>query len=190
MFDETYRDMTFPAPLPVAAGLSERAISVSSVSKTYGLPGLRIGWIINRDADLMETFLAAKEQIFICNSIVDEEIAFQALARRDETLPAIRARIQEHRSIVVDWIEGQHDLEWVEPSGGVVGFARLRADRGIDVERFHQVLNDELGTFVGPGHWFDQPRSYLRIGFGWPTTDELRRGLANISTATVAAAST
>jgi len=187
VFDETYREMSFPAALPVAASLSDRVISVSSVSKTYGLPGLRMGWVITRDTVLMETFLAAKEQIFICNSIVDEEITFQALGRKATTLPSIRGRIEAHRSIVTDWFAQQDDLEWVVPTGGVVCFPRLRADRDIDVERFYSVLNDELKTFVGPGHWFEQPRSYMRIGFGWPSTDELERGLANISVAAAAA---
>ncbi len=183
VFDETYREMSFPAPLPVAAGRSDRVISVSSMSKTYGLPGLRIGWVITRDSELMESFLAAKEQIFICNSVVDEEIAFQALSQRAVTLPAIRRRIEQHATIVGDWFAQQAALEWVEPTGGVVCFPRLRADGGVDVERFYEILNGELKTFVGPGHWFEQPRSYMRIGFGWPTTDELRSGLANITAA-------
>jgi aspartate/methionine/tyrosine aminotransferase len=179
--------MAFPAPLPIAASRSDRVISVSSVSKTYGLPGLRIGWLICRDAALLETFLAAKEQIFICNSIVDEELAFQALSERATTLPAIRRRIEEHRAIVEDWYHGQDDLEWVAPTGGVVCFPRLRADRGVDVDRFYDVLNHDLRTFVGPGHWFEQPRAFMRIGFGWPPTDELRLGLANITKAAAAA---
>lgn len=186
LFDETYREMSFPAALPIAATLSDRAISVSSMSKTYGLPGIRIGWVLTRDTELMSRFLAAKEQIFICNSVVDEEIAFQALGRSEDTLPAIRSAIGDRLAIVRDWFAGQDALEWVEPTGGVVCFPRLRADAGIDVERFYAALNGEYKTFVGPGHWFDQPRSYLRIGFGWPPEDELRRGLANISAAVAA----
>ena len=187
VFDETYREMSFPEALPVAASRSDRVISVSSVSKTYGLPGLRMGWVITRDPELRETFLAAKEQIFICNSIVDEEITYQALRQRATTLPVIRRKIEEHREIVTRWFAQQDDLEWVEPTGGVVCFPRLRADRGIDVDRFYDVLNGELKTFVGPGHWFEQPRAYMRIGFGWPTTEELTKGLANITTAALTA---
>lgn len=73
--DETYREMTFREKLPVAASLSPRAISLSSLSKSYGMPGIRVGWLICQDKLLMNKLLAAKEQIMICGSIVDEEIA-------------------------------------------------------------------------------------------------------------------
>lgn len=53
----------------------------------------------------------------------------------------------------------------------------------IDVERFYAVLDGELGTYVGPGHWFEQDRRLFRLGFGWPTTEELQRGLAALSEA-------
>src|SRR5947207_886815 len=60
LVDETYRELTHGTPLPMAATLSERAISVSSMSKAYGLPGLRVGWAVCRDPQLAETLLAAK----------------------------------------------------------------------------------------------------------------------------------
>src|SRR5690349_5989729 len=59
LVDETYRDLTHGSQLPMAATLSPRAISVSSMSKAYGLPGLRIGWAVCRDASLAELLLAA-----------------------------------------------------------------------------------------------------------------------------------
>jgi aspartate/methionine/tyrosine aminotransferase len=61
LVDETYRDLTHGDPLPVAASRSPRVISVSSMSKAYGLPGLRIGWAICQDTGLAERLLAAKE---------------------------------------------------------------------------------------------------------------------------------
>lgn len=182
MLDETYRDMAFGEPLPCAAALSERAISVSSLSKTYGLPGIRIGWIACRDKDLMETFLAAKEQIVICNSVVDEEIAYRFLKQKQQRLSEIRRKIAEHFGIVKEWMQAQTHLEWIEPLGGVVCFPRIKESSGIQVDRFYKILNGETKTFVGPGHWFEQDRRYMRIGFGWPGTDELRRGLTHITT--------
>jgi aspartate/methionine/tyrosine aminotransferase len=93
LIDETYRDMCFVPKLPVAASLSDNVISVSSMSKSYGLPGIRIGWLICRNKKLMETFFAAKEQIFITNSVLDEEIAFQYLLNKEKLFSPVRAAI-------------------------------------------------------------------------------------------------
>src|SRR4029450_6149429 len=101
-------------------------ISVSSLSKTYGLPGIRTGWLACRDRNLMELFLAAKEQIMICNSVIDEEIAFRFLEKKKDHLPEIKERIRKHFQIVKEWIAAEKDLEWIEPSGGVVCFPRIR----------------------------------------------------------------
>jgi len=188
LVDETYREMTYGRPLPTAASLSPRALSVSSLSKTYGIPGIRIGWLLCRDADLMRTLLAAKEQIGICGSVVDEEIAYQALRQRDVWLPENDARIAAALGVVREWIAREELMEWVEPRGGVVCLPRIRADAGVDIDEFYRVLTEEHGTYVGPGHWFEQPRAHMRVGFGWPTLDELRGGLAGISAALRAAA--
>jgi len=181
LFDETYREMSFSEILPPAAEFSENVISVSSLSKTYGLPGIRIGWLACQNSKLMETFLAAKEQILICNSVVDEEIAFRFLEEKKTRLAQIQEKIRFHFEILKNWMQSQENLEWIEPSGGVVCFPRIRKDRPIDVERFYKILNEKYKTFVGPGHWFEMDRRYMRIGYGWPKTDELRRGLQNIS---------
>ena len=164
----------------MAAGLSERAISVSSMSKTFGLPGLRIGWIATRDPELSETLLAAKEQILITGSATDEEMAARVLAARERILPAIRERVAEHLGVVREWMAGQDTFEWVEPRAGVVCMPRFRDDVEVDVDRFYRDLLAEHGTYVGPGHWFEQPRRSFRLGFAWPEADELRRGLAGL----------
>ena len=187
VLDETYREMGRPEPLPIGAGRSESVISVSSMSKSYGIPGIRLGWLMTTDPALQEVFLAAKEQMVIGNSLIDEEIAFQVLRRRDHLLPGIRSGIDAHREIVTRWMAGQDALEWVEPNGGVVCFPRITANSGVDVEAFYEILNRNHGTYVGPGHWFEQPRAHFRLGYGWPATPELEDGLANISASLVAA---
>ena len=187
LVDETYRELTVDEPLPCAAALSERVVSVSSLSKTYGIPGIRTGWLVCRDRDLMETFLAAKEQMGICGSVVDEEIARQALAGRDAWLPEVRRRLATALATVRDWVVGEELIEWVEPRGGVVSFPRIAPAAPVDVDLFYRLLTEEFGTYVGPGHWFEQPRRHFRLGFGWPTPEELRGGLAGISGALRAA---
>jgi aspartate/methionine/tyrosine aminotransferase len=183
LVDETYREMAYGAALPVAASLSPRVISISSLSKTYGLPGIRMGWLVTQDAELMQTFLAAKEQIFIGNSVLDEEVAYQFLLDKDVRLAHIRADIQARLDIMRQWIAEEPLMEWVEPQGGVVCFPRIQPSANVDVDRFYHILNGTYGTMVGPGHWFECDRRHMRVGFGWPTHDELRRGLQNISQA-------
>ena len=187
LVDETYREMTFGEPLPVAATLSPRAISVSSLSKTYGIPGIRSGWLVCRDRELMATFLAAKEQIGICGSVVDEEIAARAFAQRDTWLPQINALIRRRFDVVSAWMAGEELMEWVEPRGGCVCFPRIKPDVPIDVDELYRALNDRHGAYVGPGHWFEQSRRHMRIGYGWPLSDELEGGLAAISSSIRAA---
>ncbi len=189
LVDETYREMTFGDPLPVAATLSDRVISVSSLSKTYGIPGIRCGWLVCRDRDLMATFLAAKEQIGICGSIVDEEIAARAFAERDTWLPQINARIRRRFEVVSGWMAGEELMEWVEPRGGCVCFPRVKPDVPVDVDELYRALNDRHGAYVGPGHWFEQSRRHMRVGYGWPLPDELEGGLAAISSSLRAALS-
>ncbi len=181
LVDETYREMAYDSILPPAASLSSSVISVSSLSKTYGLPGIRLGWLMTQNATLMQTFLAAKEQIFISTSVLDEEVAYQYLLNHDSHLARIRAEIARNRALVQDWIAEEALMEWVEPQGGVVCFPRIKLDAPVDVERFYATLNGKYKTMVGPGHWFEQDRRHMRIGFGWPDDAQLKTGLENIS---------
>jgi aspartate/methionine/tyrosine aminotransferase len=183
LVDETYRDMVFGPQLPLAAEYSPRLISISSLSKTYGLPGLRTGWIICRDRPLFETFLAAKEQIHICGPVLDEELAYRYLVQRDQHFPRIRADIAEKFVLVKTWMESQDKWEWVEPRGGCVCFPRIRRPERIDIDKFYDLLLKKYGTYVGPGHWFEMPRHYIRLGFGWPSKEQLEEGLDALSKA-------
>lgn len=183
LVDETYRDLTPKNQLPLAATLSPKVISVSSVSKAYGLPGIRIGWLITTDKKLQELFLAAKEQIFLCNSVVDEEIAFLFLQQKDHFLPPIQQKIAENRKIVSDWMLENPYLEWIQPSGGVVCFPRIKQEINVDIERFYHSLYHTYKTLVGPGHWFEMDKRYMRLGYGWPSAEYLKKGLVNISEA-------
>jgi aspartate/methionine/tyrosine aminotransferase len=183
LVDETYRDLTHDTPLPMAATLSPRAISVASMSKAYGLPGLRVGWAVSRDPAIAESLLAAKEQMFICGATIDEAIAARVLDARNRILPPILDDVRVRLAIVRDWMSGQDTFEWVEPRGGVVGLVRFREDVDVDTDVFYDVLLRTHGTYVGPGHWFEVDDRHFRLGFGWPTLDELRAGLTSLSAA-------
>ena len=183
LVDETYRDLHRGPSAPLAAQLSRRAISVSSLSKAFGLPGIRMGWIICRNRELQNLFLAAKEQIFICNSVVDEEIARRVLDEREKLLSGIRARVAENYKVVSEWIAGEELLEWVSPQGGVVCLPRMRTSLPVNTASFYETLLKDFATYVGPGHWFELSDRYFRLGYGWEPRDKLAAGLRNISKA-------
>ena len=183
LVDETYRDLSYGQRLPAAASLSRRAISVSSLSKAFGIPGIRVGWLVTRDAALQERFLAAKEQIGICGSVIDEGIARGMLERRDAFLKTLLPEMARRRDVVQAWIDGEPLVDWVRPEGGVVGFPRLNVGPDFDLDRFYVRLLENHGTYVGPGHWFEMPKRFFRVGFGWPKEAELRGGLEAISAA-------
>lgn len=183
LVDETYRDLTFDWPTALAASLGPHVISVSSLSKAYGVPGIRTGWIVNRDPALQEIFLAAKEQIGICGSVIDEWVAEQVLANRAAMLETTLKEMRRRLARVTEWMAGEELLEWVAPTGGVVCFPRMRVEPPGGTNAFYKRLLDTHGCYVGPGHWFEMPDTYFRLGYGWPTADELEGGLRAISAA-------
>ena len=181
LVDETYRDLSFAGKLPVATTLGDHVISVSSLSKAYGVPGLRVGWIVARGAALQEILLAAKEQISICGSVIDEWVAEKILARRHEILNHTLKEMRDRLGLISAWIDREPSLEWVPPAGGVVCFPRMNIPPSA-VNHFYDRLLKEHGTYVGPGHWFEMPDTYFRLGYGWPSQAELQGGLDAIST--------
>jgi aspartate/methionine/tyrosine aminotransferase len=165
------------------ASVSSKVISVSSLSKGYGLPGLRMGWLITQDEELMEQFLAAKEMIYISNSALDEEVAYQFYKQKEKFATKINESVSQNFQLLTDWLHQETRLECILPKGGVVCFPRFKDPKAIDTGRFYNTLMQQYKTMVGPGHWFSMPDTYMRIGFGWADKKTFERGLQNISKA-------
>lgn len=178
--DETYGDLTVGKRLPHVSNMSKYGICIESLSKALGIPGIRTGWIVTKNNELLGKLIATKEQICICGSILDEEAAYQALSRNEELMTKIRADVKEKFSIVCELMENQSCLDWVRPQGGVVCFPRIKPEIEVDTREFYDVLNNEYGVFVGPGRWFDMDDRYFRVGYAWPDKEELRQGLLNL----------
>ncbi len=184
LVDETYRELNFQTELnPYFAEINSNVISVSSLSKAYGLPGLRIGWIICKNKVLVQKFLAAKEQIIICNSVVDEYLAFSALKNKVKLLTYSHLVLKNNFKIVKNWLENHPYLECIEPIAGAVCFPRFKKEIIIDFVKFYSILFENYKTIVGPGHWFEQSDRSFRIGFGYPTEIELKNGIIAIDKA-------
>ena len=84
--------------------------TVSSLSKAYGLPGLRMGWLISKDEILMEQFLAAKEMIYISNSAIDEEVAYQFYLQKEKFAKAINAKAMQNFELLKQWLRGRKKI--------------------------------------------------------------------------------
>ena len=181
LVDETYRYLNFQRDMmPYYAAKSDKVISVCSLSKAHSTPGIRTGWLITKNKKLQHDFLAAKEQIIICNSVVDEAIALHIL-QQENYLQKTHEHIRKNFSVLKNWMDNeQHYLEWIRPNAGVVCFPRIKKEYTVDTNKFYTILYEHFKTFVGAGHWFEQAEHYFRLGFGYPTEEELQQGLKNI----------
>ena len=152
-------------------------IRTNSLTKSYGLSGLRCGWIISSAVNT-ERIRRARDVVDGTGSIVAERLAVLAF----QNLDGLRARASEileaNRPIVREFLESRQDLEWV-PSAGTTVFPRLRGVS--DTGRFAERLLSERRTAVVPGHFFQAPQ-HIRIGFAG-TTATLRAGLEAIAAA-------
>jgi len=178
MVDETYRDMMFDNPPPLAATMSPNAISLTSMSKTWGLPGIRIGWVV-ADTSVIQAIRAVREQVTICNSSLGEAIAKAVLKQRKALLTKLRKSMLTNFRILKDWMNNQKWLEWIEPKSGVVGAPRLV--RGGSTDDLCQLLVTKYRTFTVPGSRMELD-GHLRIGFGGEQ-EELTRGLEQLGLA-------
>lgn len=184
LFDETYREMGFENSLPPACTLSRRAISLSSMSKCYGLPGIRIGWMVTQDQELLTSALNIREQVTITNNAIGEEIALQVLMQKERYLSQARESILRNRAIVAQWMDRQEDFEWIFPEAGVVSLPRLKEHVHVEPEKLYVHLAKKYQTFVIPGRCFEVDNRYFRLGFG-ATPEEIKSGLANLNQALI-----
>ena len=182
MFDETYRDLNFANPLPPAASLSSRVISVSTMSKCYGIPGIRIGWAATKNKQILESLLTVREQISIANNALGEAIAMFVLSNRDEFLSRAKIHIAKNMATVAGWLTDHQHVEWVNPEAGVVGYPRIRSDLAIDPEKLYRTLAEKYKTFVIPGRCFEMDNMHFRLGFGGGHK-EIVAGLRNLDQA-------
>ena len=183
LFDETYRHMAHGENLlPPAATLSDKVVSISSMSKCYGLPGIRTGWLATKNSSILDNVLAIREQVSISNNALSEEITQAVLQNKESYLQEARDRIERNRTIVAEWMHRQTHFEWIPPEVGVVCLPRIKLDVNIDPEELFRLLAEKYRTFVVPGRCFEMDNRYFRIGFG-ADTDEISTGLLHVNKA-------
>jgi aspartate/methionine/tyrosine aminotransferase len=164
--DEVYRELEYDPSdrLPSACDLSETAVSLGVMSKTYGLAGLRIGWVATRNADVYRRMAALKDYTTICNSAPSEFLAELALRHREQLAPRNLGIIADNLKVLDAFFTRQAErFAWVRPKAGPIAFPRLLEG---DVEGFCHELVTQAGVLLLPGTIYDDPRDHFRVGFG------------------------
>jgi aspartate/methionine/tyrosine aminotransferase len=172
--DEVYRLLSSD-PLPPVASMGEYGISTSSLTKAYGLAGLRFGWIAGPSA-VVERAWQWKDYTTISPSLFGQHLARQALGERESSILAENRELAAHNCERVREFVTRHDLSWYDPVG-VNGFVSVPDGFDGSVE-FCATVVEEESVVLAPGELFGYD-DYFRIGFGLPT-DELEEGLSRV----------
>jgi aspartate/methionine/tyrosine aminotransferase len=192
LIDETFREATYGDTPPAAsfAGTSPRLLTCASLSKAYGVPGLRVGWLTVPDPGLHEQLRLAKFNSSVACGTIDEFLATTVLSRADQVLAARGAVLAESRGIAERWIKAHTGrLRWLRPQTGA--FCCIQLDPAsfgpADIDRFHAHLAGQR-TQIAAGPWFGDSAHIIRLGLGYEPADQLELGLDVVSAALEAAA--
>ncbi len=164
--DEVYRGLEYdPADrLPAFADINKRAVSLSVMSKAYGLAGLRIGWLATQNKQLYDGVAGFKDYTTICNSAPSEFLATLALRQKTTIVERNLALIKDNLDRLDEFFGSNPGvLEWYRPAAGSVAFPRYL---GESVADFCDELVREAGVLLVPGTLYGDRYSRVRIGFG------------------------
>ena len=165
--DEIYRMLEHDAAtrLPAAADIYELAVSLGGLSKSFGLPGLRIGWLATRDRAAQKKFALMKDYTSICSSAPSEILAIIALRAKEEITGRKLATVLQNLQKARDFFRQYGALfQWIEPRAGSTAFPRLVDGR--PVELFCRELVEQKNVMLLPGDVFDFPGNHFRVGLG------------------------
>jgi aspartate/methionine/tyrosine aminotransferase len=173
--DEVYHPLYFEGARAASAAASPNTIVIGDMSKALSLSGLRIGWLIDRDASRRERLIDARSYFTISGSPVTEAIAAMALDAQDAILARLQATATENLGALDAFVAAHRGLiDWVRPSGGTTAFPWF-AD-GRDARPFCEALA-RAGVLVAPGDCFGAAE-HFRVGFAAETASDFADALA------------
>jgi aspartate/methionine/tyrosine aminotransferase len=163
--DEVYHPLYFAGEVPSAAALAN-TIVLGDFAKAMSLPGLRIGWLIDRDAGRRAALVDARSYFTISGSPLTEAIGALALTNADAVLGRLRGLASTNLALLDAFMDRHREqIEYTRPAGGTTCFPRLRDGR--NARPLCEALA-KAGVLVAPGDCFDLP-AHMRIGFGAQT---------------------
>ena len=137
--DETFRELAFDRAPPSATVLGPRFVVTSTLTKAFGLGGLRLGWVVAAP-DVLERIKALKDYVSICPNRVSEELALWALERRDGFLARAKRICDGNRPVVRAWLERHPDVECFLPDYGNLCFPRMPVSADALADRIDALL--------------------------------------------------
>jgi aspartate/methionine/tyrosine aminotransferase len=164
--DEVYRESEYAVEdrLPAACDLGPHAVSLGVMSKTYGLPGLRIGWVASQDEKVLGHMAQLKDYTTICSSAPSEFLATHALLHRQALIVRNLGIIRQNLELLDSFFHThQERFRWVRPRAGSIAFPRLLQG---DVETLVRDLVQGPGVLLAPGRVFGDGENHFRLGFG------------------------
>jgi len=176
LIDEVYLDAASPRPNS-AVHLGPEFVTTASLTKVYGLSGLRCGWILAEPA-LAERIWRLNDLFVVNRAHADERLACIAFEQLDAVIGDSPALLGRNRDLFNDFLASRKDLECAPAVHGITAFPRWL---GGDTERLDAVLHDRYETAIVPGRWFEMP-GHFRIGFG-VDPDDFAEGLSRLGAA-------
>lgn len=165
--DEVYRFLEIDETerLPAIADAYEKGVSLNVMTKSFGLAGLRIGWLASKDREFLQKVNSYKMYTSICNSAPSEILALVALRSKDKILKRNREIVLRNVDLLDAFVKRHPaSISWVRPQSGTIAFMELLLS--IPIERFTEELVKKTGVLIIPAAIFDCPGNYFRIGFG------------------------
>jgi len=177
VWDNAMGEITYTAdPLPLPDGWYDKCLSIGTLSKSYGLAGMRVGWCL-APPDLLDRMALLRDYIALYVSPVLEFFAERAVRNADKIVALQREHARANRRVLLEWAEGWPELaRLTPPDGGVTAFVEFPGQP--DVTSACRRLAEQHRVLLIPGECFgDAFRGYARLGFGG-TADELAAGLS------------
>ena len=164
--DEVYRGLEYDPGdrLPAACDLYDNAVSIGVMSKTYGLAGLRIGWMATHNREILRSALTLKDYTSLCNSAPGEYLAEVALRAGERLLERNRGIVLSNLPLLRGFFARHAErLRWVEPRAGTIGYPTLLSG---GVDPFCAEVLDAVGVLLLPGTVYEDASRQIRFGFG------------------------
>lgn len=165
--DEMYHQLLHDEKeqIPAFCDLYENAVSLWGMAKSFGLAGLRMGWLASHNKEILEKVLAFKDYLTICNSPISEVLSFIALNHKEKFIQPNLQKISSNITAFEKFVATHSDtFSFSKPKGGSTAFVRLT--NGETAIGFSERAVKEAGIMLLPSEMFDYGAKHLRIGFG------------------------